>query len=272
MHSYLPVSGGDISSAYLLSCSEGNFFLKINQNEFAETMFHAEAQGLRLLDSAKAIKIPEVVGYGLLENHAYLLLEAIQTSHPTSVSLKHLGEQLAQLHKTTNAVFGLDHSNFIGSLPQSNNFQDTWSVFYIKERLMPQYALANSKGLLQERDIPDYDQMKSCCDNLFKGIQPSLLHGDLWSGNYLIDSIGNPVLIDPAAYFGHHEVDIAMSRLFGGFGIEFYQAYEAHFPKTDGYEERMDLYQLYYLLVHLNMFGRSYYSSVIRLTKKLFSL
>ncbi|MBT8268307.1 MAG: phosphotransferase [Flavobacteriaceae bacterium] len=272
LENYIAVSGGDISRAYLLHTSDGNFFLKLNSDHVSEDMFNVEAKGLQILAAAKAIKIPDVIGHGRIGDYAYLLLEAIKIKNETPSDLETLGEQLAQLHLSTAEQFGLDHSNFIGSLHQSNDFHEDWTTFYIAERLWPQYQLALSKGLLTNTDIPYVEQMTVCCDNLFEDIKPSLLHGDLWSGNYLIDQQGLPVLIDPAVYYGHHEVDIAMSRLFGGFSSDFYSAYEYHFPVTEGYEDRMDLYQLYYLLVHLNLFGGSYYGSVMRLTKRLFSL
>ena len=181
------------------------------------------------------------------------------------------GEKLAKFHQKRGDVFGWDRHNFIGSLPQSNSKKTSWNVFYTEERLMPQLQLAIDKGMLSKQEAPDRDKMVSVLGELFKGVEPSLLHGDLWSGNYLINTDGVPYLIDPAVYWGHSEVDIAMSRLFGGFGASFYSSYDGLRPPDKASEDRMHIYQLYYLLVHLNLFGRSYYSSVTHILKQYFS-
>ncbi len=266
------VSGGDISAAYLLRTANGPIFLKINTGQEAEHMFAAEASGLNLIASTKSIKVPEVIAHGRELKHAYLLMEAVITGKSSFQSMTDLGYRLAQLHSCSSEWFGLDHDNYIGSLYQANSRHSTWTDFYMKERLIPQYDLAISRNLLNRNEKPSEESMLRCCDSLFKNIKPSLLHGDLWGGNYLIDEKGNPVLIDPAVYYGHHEVDIAMSRLFGGFPSSFYEAYEERIPRTEGFDRRMELYQLYYLLVHLNLFGQSYYGSVSRLTNNLFDL
>ncbi|MBT8271640.1 MAG: fructosamine kinase family protein [Bacteroidia bacterium] len=267
---FRPVSGGDISRAYLLNTSKGDLFLKINNSPHASVMFKAEAIGLQALETSNTLKIPEVIKTGASGSNAYLLLEAIATGSPNKSSMALLGEQLALMHANTAERFGFDSDNFIGSLPQSNNWHQHWPEFYVYERLIPQIKLAREKGLLASGEILGTDDMIKRCDELSGNAVPCLLHGDLWGGNYMIDTDGQPVLIDPAVYYGHHEVDIAMSRLFGGFSVDFYEAYESRFPITSGYSERMDLYQLYYLLVHLNLFGRSYYGSVSRLLKGLF--
>ena len=142
--------------------------------------------------------------------------------------------------------------------------------FYIDERLLPQFDLAQSKGLLRSNEIPDKEIMKGNLNDLIKVVKPSLLHGDLWGGNFLIGKDGTPYLIDPAVYYGHHEVDIAMSKLFGGFGSAFYSAYYEVFPESSRINDRIEIYQLYYLLVHLNIFGSSYYGSVKQILNKYF--
>ena len=159
--------------------------------------------------------------------------------------------------------------NFIGSLPQQNSHYDAWTDFYIANRLLPQFVLAVDTGRLGASDFPSEDKLHTVLSELFEGIRPSLLHGDLWGGNYLISSDGIPYLIDPAVYDGHSEVDLAMSRLFGGFGSRFYAAYHEVIPSQKGSEERNAVYQLYYLLVHLNLFGASYYPSVMQILKRL---
>ena len=174
------------------------------------------------------------------------------------------------MHQHTSDTFGLDQDNFIGRLPQRNTRHKNWTDFYTYERLWPQLELAKRKGLLKDNEYPKSEHIKNQLNYLFENVKPTLLHGDLWSGNYLISKDGTPYLIDPAAYFGHHEIDIAMSKLFGGFGDTFYSAYLNHVPTDKFTSARIEIYQLYYLLVHLNMFGNSYYGSVISILKTYF--
>ncbi len=266
------VSGGDISTAYLIETSSNKFFLKVNSNPNALDMFLAEEKALNSIALTNTIAVPKVLACNSFESNSFILMEYIEAKSPNSNDLEIFGDQLAQLHKITSNEFGFDSNNFIGSLSQSNKQHNNWNDFYIEERLIPQLQLAKSKGLLRTNEIPIKERMKEICFFYFKNVKPSLLHGDLWSGNYLISSEGIPYLIDPAVYYGHHEVDIAMSKLFGGFGQSFYQSYYDINNKDEFTESRIELYQLYYLLVHLNLFGRSYYPSVINLLKKYFKL
>ncbi len=197
-------------------------------------------------------------------------MEHIEAKSPNSKDLELFGNQLAQLHKVTSDEFGFEENNFIGSLHQSNKTHTKWNDFYLEEHLIPQLELSKSKGLLNVDEIPETQKLKDICFPYFKNAKSSLLHGDLWSGNYLISTSGKPYLIDPAIYFGHNEVDIAMSKLFGGFGQSFYDSYHSFISKDKFTEDRIQLYQLYYLLVHLNMFGTSYYSSVKQILSKYF--
>ena len=261
------VSGGDIADSYLLTTDSGYAFLKTHKNF---DLLEAEKIGLQTISSTNTIKTPDVLGFGKLENITFLALEWIDSKSPTSKEFAKLGKQLAELHKYTNKSFGFDSNNSIGSLHQSNTSKDNWNDFYVEERLIPQLELASQNGLLNQSEIPDVDHMKSVCFEYFKNIKPSLLHGDLWSGNYLISLSGEPYLIDPSVYYGHNEIDIAMSKLFGGFGASFYTEYYKTIPKDQFTDNRIELYQLYYLLVHLNLFGRTYYSSVKNILKKYF--
>lgn len=266
----ISVSGGDISAAYKVETSSDTYFLKLNSNADALKMFQIEANGLQLIEKTNTIKSPKVLLYDTFDDAAFLLLEFIESKSPSTRDFENLGHQLANLHKCTSKNFGLDEDNFIGRLSQSNTQHNAWVDFYTFERLLPQLQLAQQKQLLSENDCPTKQHIKTQLQPFFEGTKPSLLHGDLWSGNYLISKDGTPYLIDPAVYYGHHEVDIAMSKLFGGFGNSFYEAYHSHFS-TDAYtEDRIALYQLYYLLVHLNMFGRSYYNAVSSILKRYF--
>ena len=264
------VSGGDISSAYKISTSTNSFFLKVNQTIQAQKMFETEAKALSIILDTQTIKTPKVYAVDSFDGINFILMEFIESQSPTKNDFILFGKQLAELHLVTSQSFGLKFDNFIGNLNQTNREHQNWSDFYIKERLIPQFRLAKQRGLLNISEIPSFEILKKTCDPYFKAIKPSLLHGDLWSGNFIISKGGIPYLIDPASYFGHSEVDIAMSKLFGGFGHAFYESYHRIIPKDPTTKQRIDLYQLYYLLVHLNLFGRSYYGSVNRILNAYF--
>lgn len=264
------VHGGDISDAYRLDTSKNSYFLKCHSGAKALKMFKAEAKGLKLISESNSIKSPEVITADSYDSLSFLLMEFIPSRAPSSGDLRALGKQLAELHRCTADTFGLDHNNNIGRLPQSNFQHKTWRSFYTYERLLPQLDMARTKGLLQDADCPSPDHILRVLETFFTNVKPSLLHGDLWSGNYLISENGVPYLIDPAVYYGDGLVDIAMSKLFGGFSTSFYEAYHEVHPKAETYAERIDLYQLYYLLVHLNMFGSSYRPGVTQILSRYF--
>ncbi len=265
------VSGGDISQTYKLKTPHYNFFLKLNNSENAFTMFQAEANALKYIENTNTIKTPQVFCYDRFDNYSFLILEYIESKSPSNEDFKTFGLKLAELHLVTQNHFGLDQDNFIGSLPQSNKTHQSWLEFYTKERLLPQLELAKQSGYLSDTECPSKSKIQKSLSYLFENIKPSLLHGDLWSGNYLISTKGDPYLIDPALYFGHHEVDIAMTKLFGGFGNDFYKSYHRQFPEDKYTPARIEVYQLYYLLVHLNLFGQSYYGAVSKILKKYVS-
>lgn len=263
-----PISGGDISEAYLLETETERFFCKINKSAQAFEMFQSEKSGLEAISKTKTISTPPVLLCEKLEKRGFLLMEYIEPKKATSKEMELFGHQLAALHHFSGSeTFGWNINNFIGSLPQSNNSHSDWPSFYIEERLLPQLKIANDLQRLSKDEIPSEERLLNACENLFPDTKPSLLHGDLWNGNYLISTNGTPYLIDPAVYYGHHEVDMAMTKLFGGFDSSFYNAYTEHFPKVGGEKERNVIYQLYYLLVHLNLFGSSYKSSVTQVLK-----
>jgi len=265
-----PISGGDISSAFLLRTSKNQYFLKVNSGDTAQTMFLREMSGLKAISKTNTIKTPKVVKCGAFNDLSFLLLEYIERKNPSNNDFELLGSQLALLHKVTKNEFGFEEDNFIGSLPQSNQKNNNWIDFYLEERIIPQIQFALSNNLLSSKDVPSRQSMNKVCKEFFDDISPSLLHGDFWSGNFLIASDGTPYLIDPAVYYGHHEVDIAMSKLFGGFGTPFYKAHQEHFQFDGLTDGRIELYQLYYLLVHLNLFGSSYIGSVNKILFKYF--
>lgn len=264
------VSGGDIAKSYTLNTSLGVLFLKVLDGPLAYEIFAAEADGLEALKKAGALSVPKLHGCARTDSGAALLMEYIQPANGSNSSRESLGRGLALMHRTTSSTFGWHRDNFIGSLPQKNTRELNWAVFFTRHRLMAQFEKALSLGLLNAREVPHEDHMIQRITALMPELKPALLHGDLWGGNYIISKTDFPYLIDPSVYFGHSEVDLAMSRLFGGFPAHFYDAYFEISPPQPGYEERVTLYQLYYLLVHLNLFGRSYLGAVSEASSLIF--
>lgn len=265
-----PLSGGSISSAYLINSDKSKYFLKVNSAPNALKMFHEEQKGLNAIEATKTIAVPHVYFADILDQNAFILMDFIESKRPSPSDYSRLGIELAKLHKVVFNEFGFTSDNFIGSLPQSNKKHDSWSNFYWTERIYPQLQLALNQGLLSVDEVPTEDQFTSLFNSFIDEFKPSLLHGDLWGGNYLISEDGTPFLIDPAVYIGHNMVDIAMSQLFGSFGHEFYDSYHKIIERPKQYNEQIDLYQLYFLLVHLNLFGKGYYSSVSTILSRYF--
>jgi len=265
--SHKPISGGDISKAYFVETKDQRFFIKVNDNKEAKHMFQLERKALEEIANTSSINTPQVYFCDTVFGTSFIVMEFIESKRGNDQEMRKFGEQLAALHGISQDSFGWSDDNYIGSLFQSNKSHHSWSQFYIHERLLPQIRLAVENRHLKTDDLPDENVLLQRCETLFGGVAPSLIHGDLWSGNYLISVNGEPYLIDPATYYGHGEVDIAMSNLFGNFGNTFYDAYHEFLPTTKGHDRRMDIYQLYFLLVHLNLFGSSYYASVKRLLK-----
>jgi fructosamine-3-kinase len=269
-----PVSGGDINEASELTLDDGRvLFAKTNAQADPE-MFPAEARGLAWLAEAGALRVPRVLAVSGADPAGadappFLVLERIAPARRRDDFDDRLGRGLAALHRFGAAAFGLDHDNFIGRLPQSNRplaaAPTAWAEFYRSRRIEPQLRMATDQGLASPRMRRDGERVLALMEDLVGPNEPpARLHGDLWGGNLLVDERGEPVLIDPAAYAGHREVDLAMMRLFGGFGPRVFAAYDEVFPLAPGHEERVPLYQLYFLLAHVNLFGSSYVGSVER--------
>ena len=221
-------------------------------------MFAAEAGGLAILKNAECIQVPNVIHNSDTGEYSFLLLDFIRSRPPTADFWHLFGQQLARLHQRTSPDFGLDHDNYIGSLRQSNNHHLRWTDFLVEERIQPQVKMAVDGRLLDNHDLRRLELLYKKLPEILPVEPPSLIHGDLWSGNYMVGSDGNPSIIDPAVYYGHREMDIAMSRLFGGFSPEFYRSYNEEYPMEKGWEKRIELNQLYPLLVHVNLFGGGY--------------
>lgn len=264
------VYGGDINESSLLTLSNGEkMFVKQNRGMKTD-FFEAEAQGLRSIASTGAVKAARPVAVGIDEGRPYLLLEYISSGQKTSSFWEDFGRKLAGMHRagtssfTEGGLFGYISDNYIGSTRQINTVHSSWIDFYRTRRLEPQFKMA-----WRYFDKAVQDMTGRLLDGLDRWLiepdHPSLLHGDLWGGNFMVSEDGEPVLIDPAVYVGHAEADIAMTELFGGFAPAFYDSYRAENPFADGYGDRRDLYNLYHLLNHLNLFGRSYLGGVVRI-------
>lgn len=263
------VSGGSVNRTYaLISETEERLFVKLNDKNAFPGMFEKEQQGLLLLKEHSTIHIPQPLLIGSFEEDAYLIMEFIEKQGPQEGFWESFGEGVATLHQNHSNSFGLSYNNYNGSLIQVNEPHESWADFFIRNRLMVQEKLARDAGLITTELSQALSQLYKKLDSVFPEEAPSLLHGDLWSGNFMCDDSGNPVIMDPAVYFGHREMDIAMSLLFGGFHKKFYQAYQEHYPLVQGWEERIDICNLYPLMVHVNLFGPSYASRVASILKK----
>ena len=262
-----PIAGGGINEAYALELADGRrMFLKTNSSADA-AMFPAEARGLGWLQEADCLRIPRVlaVSSGDDAEPGFLVLELIESAGHCRGFDEILGRGLAALHRFGAAAFGLDHHNFIGRLPQSNRTHPSWAEFYWHERLLPQLELASRRKHISAALRSRFDRLaQRLSECVGPDEPPARLHGDLWGGNLHADERGQPCLIDPAVYGGHREVDLAMMRLFGGFGSRVFDAYQEAFPLAPEHPRRVQLYQLYPLLVHVNLFGSSYVGQVTR--------
>ena len=262
------LSGGCISNAYRITTHDKtNYFLKYN-SAVSNDMFIKEANGLKELIKSKAIRIPEVLEFG----KDYILLEYINSGNRKKNFSEEFGQRFANMHKFTSESFGYFEDNYIGSNIQKNIPDEQekvdWVSFYFNKRILFQLQLAEKFGSATEELRRGISKLEDRINQIITtSDKPSLLHGDLWSGNYMIDENGSAVLIDPAVYYGHREADLGMTKLFGGFGAEFYEAYNESFPLEDGYEYRENIYKLYHVLNHLNLFGGSYYSQAMSLIK-----
>ena len=265
--SFQSVGGGCINNTIKLVTETNTYFLKWNSAD-ALDMFEKEHKGLLLLGEHTQLKVPEVLNSGLSHDKSFLLLEWVEKGRMDNQFWSDFGVGLARMHQSSASHFGLDHDNFIGSLHQSNSMHDSWSSFFINERLKPQIALANQKGLIQSDLITKFEKLYLQLDNLVPKEAPALLHGDLWSGNFSSSTPNQPTIFDPAVYYGHRETELAFTNMFGGFSLEFYHYYQVEFPLEPGFNDRMDIHNLYPLLVHVNLFGSSYLSGVIQTLRK----
>ena len=261
------LSGGCISSAYKLKLNnKQELFLKHNPS-VSDKMFIAEAHGLQELNKSGAIRIPVVKMF----DDDFILLEFIQQGNKSKKFFSDFGRSFALMHQYSSENYGFYEDNFIGSNDQKNipagSEKENWTSFYLNKRILFQLELAEKLGYATSELKKGIGKLEEKIEEIIgtSNEEPSLLHGDLWGGNYMVDENGNACLIDPAVYYGHREADLGMTKLFGGFSSEFYEAYNETYPLQDGYEYRENIYKLYHVLNHLNLFGRGYYSQAISL-------
>ncbi|MFV1993664.1 MAG: fructosamine kinase family protein [Acidiferrobacterales bacterium] len=269
--SHRPVGGGCINEAYSISDGNQTFFVKLNSTNMAP-MFVAEAAGLQEIIDSTSVRAPKPVCWGATVDHSYIVMESLALGGNSTGAGAILGQQLALMHKKTSDQFGWKMNNTIGSTPQPNTYNENWLTFYGESRLAYQLELAAKNGCdasLTDKGNKLLDLFHYFFTNYAP--RPSLLHGDLWSGNVAVLTSGQPTIFDPAVYYGDREADLAMTELFGGFGQPFHDAYNETWPLDPGYSTRKTLYNLYHILNHFNLFGGAYGAQAERMVEQLLS-
>lgn len=265
--------GETSASGPTLTLADGRQLFVKTKAQAPVAMFEREIEGLQALAAVGALRVVRAYGAGGGTEGVppFLVLEAIRPGRPRADFFELLGQGLAQLHQQSQGrAFGFADDNFLGATPQPNRWTDDWVIFWRRHRLGYQLELAREGGA----GTAELDRLGKLLDSRLDDLlsepdeRPTLLHGDLWGGNYLVDETGRPVLIDPAAYFGRREADLAMTYLFGGFDARFYAAYEEAWPLAAGAAERIEVYKLYHLLNHLNLFGRSYLEPCLAILRR----
>ena len=259
------VSGGCINQGYRLTGNDCAYFVKINQASQVE-MFAAEALGLKQIINTETIRVPEPICWGVAERSSFIVMEWLEFSRPDTQAWEKMGRNLAAMHRAGGASqFGWEQNNTIGSTPQQNDWTDNWAEFFAQHRIGYQLKLAQRRG----GDFPR--QAIAAVQEILanRQPQPSLVHGDLWSGNAAVTTSGEPVILDPATYWGDREVDLAMTELFGGFPAAFYRGYSQVWQLEEGYQQRKTIYNLYHILNHFNLFGGGYGSQANRMIAQI---
>ena len=293
----ISIGGGSINETFCIESAEKYFFCKINSATKFPGLFEKEKSGLLFLQSCNVIRVPQVIWCGEHEGIQILVLEWMEQGLRTESFWKKFGQQLAALHSAQRGhqlgssdrdgqtsqrsdrggqtgirlavptAFGFHEDNYMGALQQVNTWTATWIEFFIHCRLQPQLDLAEKSGLVKKNDIDQFHRLYQKLEEIFPTEPPCALHGDLWSGNFLCSDSSEPVLIDPAVYYGHRCMDLGMTKLFGGFDKQFYDAYDHHFPLPKNFEEQAGVCNLYPLLIHLNLFGSGYLNSIRTILK-----
>ncbi|MDA9774295.1 fructosamine kinase family protein [Saprospiraceae bacterium] len=262
------LGGGDSSFAFKIDTTSESYFCKYLQNDSASSNIQSEVNSLEILRKTNTCHIPEIVSTFAEGETSGLILQWIERKIANPENLENFGRKLAELHLNQADTFGWERDNFISILPQRNTKHFSWQNFYLSERIIPMLEQGINKGIFPAQVASKITRLEQRLIDEIPTEKPSLLHGDLWSGNYIIDREGNPYIIDPACYFGFREMDLAMSLMFGSFSRPFYVAYQEIFPMEKGFEDRLDLLQLYPLLVHSILFGGTYVGKVKSILEK----
>ncbi len=263
------IGGGSINKTYKISIQGASYFCKINSASKFPQLFEKECNGLNLIGSLGVIQVPEILHCFQFEDCQVLILRWIDEGQKDERFWERFGEQLAALHSNSNEYFGLNESNYMGSLIQMNKPSVDWVIYFNENRLQPMVSRCYSIGAFSAKHLKQFDRIFLKLPEIFSDRQtPGLVHGDFWSGNYLCNKAGDPVLIDPAVSYSHPSVDLGMSTLFGGFGPKFYEAYHYCHPFPSNFKEQWEVCNLYPLLVHLFLFGNSYLSQILETLHK----
>ncbi|QUY42163.1 fructosamine kinase family protein [Acaryochloris marina] len=263
------VGGGSINQAYQVSDGQEHYFVKLNQASKV-AMFEAEAEGLKDMQASQSIRVPKPLGWGAAEGQSYIILEWIPLGHGDAQTWFAMGQQLAAMHRQAHDQgFGWHQNNTIGATPQRNPWTEHWGEFFAEHRIGYQLQLAQRHGGQFRQGDALVDKIPAL---LTHPVESSLVHGDLWSGNAAFSHGGEPIILDPATYYGDREVDIAMTELFGGFPPAFYRGYQEAWPLDKGYQQRKTLYNLYHILNHFNLFGGGYASQAQGMIEQILAM
>ncbi len=260
------VGGGSIANSQIINTESGKEYFIKSYSGSRNSIIQNEVNGLREIEKSNSIKTPKIIYF----DEEILILENIKSGRKKGNFSELFGNQLAEMHKYNSDEFGFYEDNFIGSNPQINLPKNkNWVDFYWEKRLLFQFQLAEKNGFVDSNLRKLFTDFENAYRNIVEGTEenPSLIHGDLWGGNYLVDEFGNPVLIDPAVYYGHREAELGMTILFGGFDSKFYEAYNEAYPLLPDWKKRLDIYKLYHVMNHLNLFGSSYYGQTLAIIR-----
>lgn len=266
----IPIDGGDINDAFRLERDHRPYFLKLNVADSFPELFRKEAFSLQKLAQVENILVPKVIETGESEdNFQYLILDWIERENPTNTSWQNLGFDLARIHQTTNATFGWSENNYLAIILQDNSAKNSWADFYAENRLIPLSKILRDQEIFSVKEVNLIEKLSQKLNDIFPNEAPALLHGDFWNGNILPTQNNKIAFIDPASYFGHREMDLAMSKLFEGFDDQFYESYQEVYPLEKNWAKRLTFAQLYPLMIHALLFKGYYINEVQNILKKL---
>jgi fructosamine-3-kinase len=268
IHSVGIAGGGSINQARILHSNRGIYFAKFNEAEAFSGMLNAEASGLNFLKKHSAFTIPLPIATGVSEDTQWIVMEHISAGGREVNYWQKFGTRLAEMHRQSNDLFGLEYDNYLGTLPQINKQSITWADFYENQRLRPQLEKARQINRLSTQMEYLFEKLIMRIEDFFPNEAPAALHGDIWAGNFMTTAMGQATVFDPAVYFGHREMDLGMTKLFGGFDGRFYEAYHERYPLEPGWDSRIQIANLYPLLAHMNLFGGSYLTEVMSILRK----